>query len=97
MATTNLNESTVQDVSHLAADSMWATNQHGGNRPSDQSVAMSAKGSPSPSVDEADEAAQPFVQLTEADPRATVTDRGDGPSHLGDGAVRTWQAIRRGQ
>jgi len=56
-------------LSHLAADSMWATNQHSGNRPSDQSAAMTAPGSPSPAVDEGpggiagrdDVARQPFV------------------------------------
>lgn len=59
----------MQDLSAMAADSMWATSQHAGNRPSDMSVAMTATGSPSPSVDETaggvagtdDVAGQPFV------------------------------------
>lgn len=59
----------MQDLSSMAADSVWATNQHSGNRPSDTSAAMTAPGSTSPSVDESaggvangdDVARQPFV------------------------------------
>jgi hypothetical protein len=36
----------VQDLSHLAKDSMWPTSQEAGNMMSDRPAAMSAPGSP---------------------------------------------------
>lgn len=68
----------MQDLSHLAADSLWITNQHSGNRPSDNSGAMTAPGTPSPSVDEADVVRQPIVQPAADDSRETVTGRASG-------------------
>jgi hypothetical protein len=65
-----------QDLSHLAQNSLWATNQHSGNRPSDPAVAHTAPGTPSPSVDEADVSPQPFVQPVDHQ-RSVVTDGQD--------------------
>lgn len=75
----------MEDLSASAANSMWATNQHSGNRPSDQSAAMTAPGSPSPSVDETDGgvaggddlARQPFVVPAAYDGRHLVSGGGD--------------------
>lgn len=70
-------QSTVTDAgSDLATEGMWATNQHAGNRPSDNSAALTAPGSPSPSVDAGDEAPQPFVQPAPASPRHLLTTDG---------------------
>jgi hypothetical protein len=66
----------MENLSHLAQDSVWSTSQHAGNRPSDASVAMTAPGSASPSVDESatspaggggDISDQPFVKSTSYD------------------------------
>jgi hypothetical protein len=69
----------VQDLSHLAENSIWATSQHSGNRPSDNSTAMTAPGTPSPAVDTGDVSPQPFVQPAGHE-RTTVTD-GNEPTN----------------
>ena len=78
----------MDDLSHLADNSMWATSQHAGNRPSDASSAMTAPGTASPSVDESDDSPaggggdvdmQPFVQTTDYH---TPVLRGPDGSHV---------------
>lgn len=65
---------TVEDLSHLAADSLWPTSQHAGNRPSANS-AMTAPGTASPAVDTGDITGEPFV-VPEDHQRTTIVSGG---------------------
>lgn len=93
MATTDPAECTVTDLSNLAEHSLNASSQAATNTVS-TSTAMTAPGSQSEST-ASETVGDPALHATPYNGRQL--EHGDGPSHLGDGAVRTWNAIRRGQ
>lgn len=81
----------MQDLSNLFPDGPVAalvpSNQHSGNRPSDQSAAQSAQGSPSPSVDEGpggvaggDDVARPPFASAADHARSVITDGNEPPN-----------------
>lgn len=73
----------MQDLSNLFVDgpvaALCPTNQHAGNRPSNQGAAQTAPGSESPSVDVGEIAQAPYAQALDH-ARTTVTDGNEPPN-----------------
>lgn len=86
----------METLSHLAANSVWATSQHAGNTASDQSDAMTAPGSPSQGIQAGDiHTDEPAVIPPRRD-RTVVTSsysapRNPSPWHRADGTE--WERV----
>lgn len=63
----------MEDLSHLSANSMWATSEHAGNTCSDQKDAMTAPGSPSEGIQPKDINRAEQVVMPPKKDRPTVT------------------------
>lgn len=85
----------MQDLSRLAAGSMWVTSQEGGNMVHDNSPAMTAKGSsPATPVPSAEAQSDPDVDLGGEQPVGTQSSR--RPSSSFTPSPATWKVTSDG-